>query len=304
MGLPTTTLKNPREAQEWSKGELAKTRTAGAAVRRSPRDASSRNDNVPLLLHHTLAVACIEAGELTKEQAHVAESEAIDKPKELSFVEGEWELAGKRLFFEGEWELASKTLTAESGRSAANGSRAGELYVALDLARVHKFIGEFAQAAQVLHRALDVSLDGGDILFELATRSSLATMVSGDGDTDEALSHLERCRQIVGAGENWFGLAGFVERAEAVVATAQGEYSLAEAHFEKAIATFQHYCLPWEEADTLQNWGRALVAAGERARAIEKFDAAIEIYRSRGASARFVEYVMADQMRTQEARLN
>ena len=35
---------------------------------------------------------------------------------------------------------------------------------------------------------------------------------------------------------------------------AQGEYAVAEAHFEKAIATFQHYCLPWEEADTLQYW--------------------------------------------------
>jgi tetratricopeptide (TPR) repeat protein len=52
---------------------------------------------------------------------------------------------------------------------------------------------------------------------------------------------------------------------------------VAEAQFKKAIATFQHYCLPWEEADTLQYWGRALLAAGEQARAIEKFDAAIEI---------------------------
>src|SRR5262249_54492931 len=49
----------------------------------------------------------------------------------------------------------------------------------------------------------------------------------------------------------------------------------------------------------LQYWGRALLAAGEHARAIEKFDAAIEIYRSRGAGSRFVEYVMADRMRAQ-----
>jgi len=57
--------------------------------------------------------------------------------------------------------------------------------------------------------------------------------------------------------------------------------------------------MPWEEANTLQNWGRALLAAGEQARAIEKFDAAIEIYRSRGAGARFIEYVMTDKMRAQ-----
>ena len=72
---------------------------------------------------------------------------------------------------------------------------------------------------------------------------------------------------------------------------------MAETHFQKAIATFQQYCLPWREADTLQSWGRALLAAGEHARAIEKFDAAIEIYRSRGAGARFAEFVMADKRR-------
>ena len=73
--------------------------------------------------------------------------------------------------------------------------------------------------------------------------------------------------------------------------------------FKKAIATFQHYCLPWEEADTLQYWGRALLAAGERARAIEKFDVAIEIYRSHGAGTRFIEYIVADQVRAQASIL-
>ena len=56
------------------------------------------------------------------------------------------------------------------------------------------------------------------------------------------------------------------------MAAAQGEYSAAEASFEKAIATSQRYCLPWQEAVILQAWSRALLVAGERARAIEKFD--------------------------------
>jgi len=152
---------------------------------------------------------------------------------------------------------------------------------------------------QFLQTALESSVDGGDILQELLARSSLAIAADVDGDALQALPHLQRCREIVGAGENWFGLAGSVARAEAVVAAAQGEYAVAGAHFEKAVAIFQRYCLPWEEADTLQYWGRALLAAGERARAIEKFDAAIEIYRSRGAGTRFIECVMADKMRAQ-----
>jgi hypothetical protein len=45
--------------------------------------------------------------------------------------------------------------------------------------------------------------------------------------------------------------------------------------------------------------GHALLVSGERVRAIDKFDAAIEIYRSRGAGTQFIEYLMADEMRSQ-----
>ena len=145
-------------------------------------------------------------------------------------------------------------------------------------------------------------MEAGDILEELNNRSTLATITVDAGDAGKALPHLQRCREIVGAGENWLGLAGSIERTEAVMAAAQGQYSAAKTQFEKAIATFQRYCLPWEEADTLQYWGQALVGACERARAIEKFEAAIEIYRSRGASSRFFDYVMADKMRAQCSR--
>jgi tetratricopeptide (TPR) repeat protein len=281
-------LGNPREAQDWCITELAKPRTAHAVRRLTPHERR-RNDNVPLQAHDMLVTACIDAGELTKARAFLAEADSTPKPAKL-------------LVLEGEWELADKRLTAQSERSMTAGNRQGELIVAPDLARAQRFTGERKQAAQVLQRALEISADGEDILSELVTRSALATMAADAGDAGEALPHLQRCRQIVGAGENWFGLAGSFERAEAVVAAVQGEYAAAETHFEKAIATFQRYCLPWEEADTLQYWGRALLAAGERARAIEKLDAAIEIYRSRGAGTRFIDYVMADKRRAQGSK--
>jgi tetratricopeptide (TPR) repeat protein len=268
-------LGNPREAQEWYTHELAEPRTAHAASR--------------VRLQLRSASACIEMGQLTEARTYLAEADATHKPALLSFFEGEWELAGKRL-------------TAQSERFRTTGNRQQELWAMFDLARLHRFTGELAQAMQVLQRALEISLDSGGILFELITRSALATMGADAGDAGEAVSHLQRCRQIVGAGENWRGLMGSLERAEAVVAAAQGEYTVAETHFEKAIAIFQNYCLPWEEADTLQYWGRALLAAGDRPQAVEKFDAAIEIYRSRGAGARFIEYVMADKNRGQDSK--
>jgi tetratricopeptide (TPR) repeat protein len=274
-------LADPREAQDWFTEELAKPRTARSPIRRA-------------ILHNQLAGACIELGELTKARAYLAEANT-EKPEGFLLVGYE----AKLLFFQGQWELADKKLTAQAERARTSGNRQEEVQAELDLAVLQRFTGERDLAVQFLHKALEISVDGGDILSELSTRSALATMAADAGDAGETLPHLQRCRQIVNAGENWFGLAGNLERAEAVVAGAQGEYSAAEAHFEKAIATFQHYSLPWEEADALQYWGCALLAAGERARAIEKFDAEIELYRSRGAGMRFIEYVMVDKRRAE-----
>jgi hypothetical protein len=81
----------------------------------------------------------------------------------------------------------------------------------------------------------------------LKTSSALATMAADAGDTREALPHLERCRQIISAGKAWFGIAAMVERADAIVAAAQGEHAAAEDRFQKTIATLQQYCLPWEK---------------------------------------------------------
>jgi tetratricopeptide (TPR) repeat protein len=243
-----------------------------------------------------VVTACIDMGELPKARAYLAEANAENEGLPLFAVEA------RLLFLEGQWELADKTLTAEAERARTSGHRLDEFSVALQLARSHRFRGELPRALQVLQRALEISVDGGDILQELFARSALATNFVDSGDALQALPHLQRCRQIVAAGENWFGLAGRAERAEAVVAAAQGENAVAETHFKKAIAIFQRYCLPWEEADTLQYWGRALLEACEPARAIEKFDAAIEIYRSRGAGTRFVDYVIVDKRRAEGSK--
>ena len=72
--------------------------------------------------------ACIEAGELTKARAYLAEVDAVDKPAKL-------------LFFEGEWELAGKALTAEIELLRTTGNLEGELGVTLVLARLQRFAG-------------------------------------------------------------------------------------------------------------------------------------------------------------------
>lgn len=98
------------------------------------------------------------------------------------------------------------------------------------------------------------------------------------------------------AGENWCGLAGFVVLAEAVLAAAEGRPKDAGAQFEKAADTFRRYQVPFEEADALYYWARALNASGEYARANEKLDAAIAIYQRWGAGERWIE--RAEKART------
>jgi class 3 adenylate cyclase len=119
---------------------------------------------------------------------------------------------------------------------------------------------------------------------------------------DAAAEQVSRCREILAGGEDWRGLAGDVALAEGVVAAAQGIYDVADRQFESALAIHRRYHLAWLEAQTLHNWGRALLVAGDRAIAVEKFDAAIEIYRSRGAGTRFIECVMRDKMRAQGSK--
>ena len=275
-------LGDPLQAEEWYTQELAKPRAVRSAIRRAP-------------LHDHLAGACIYMGELAKARAYLAEANAEIKLEGFPFSLHEVRF----LFFEGQWELADKRLTVLAERTRTSGNRQQEFWGVLELARLHRFMGDSPKSRAFVQTALEISVDGGNILQELIARSSLAALAADAGDALQALPHLQRCREITGAGENWLGLASAVERAEAVVAAAQGEYAAADVHLEKAVAIYQRYCRPWDEADILQFWGRALLAAGEHARAIEKFDAAIEIYRSHGAGTRFIEYVIADRMRAQ-----
>ena len=61
----------------------------------------------------------------------------------------------------------------------------------------------------------------------------------------------------------------------------------------------RRYTLPWDEAETLRLWGRALLTAKHDG-AMMKFDEAIEIYRRIGAGTRWIERVEADKLRPKE----
>jgi tetratricopeptide (TPR) repeat protein len=165
------------------------------------------------------------------------------------------------------------------------------------LGRLHRTREEYRQARKVCNHTLSFALKNGDVAHELRTRAELALICAALGVTPEAIRHLARCREILDAGEDWRGLAGSVARAEAVVAAAEGKLNDAAAAFERAIAIYRRYSLPWEEAEAFYLWGRALLDAGETSSADQKLESAIEIYRRIGAGQAWIDRALIQKAR-------
>src|SRR5207249_4666449 len=123
-----------------------------------------------------------------------------------------------------------------------------------------------ADAEQLFLEA--VALVGGRHLpYELKARASFAEFYAAARRPEEAVPHLERCRDIMAAGEDWRGLAGRVARAEALVASYEN-LDRAGEQFHNAIQIHRRYQLPFEECHTLVCHAEVSFAAGDTPGAI------------------------------------
>jgi tetratricopeptide (TPR) repeat protein len=263
-------LWDPRGAQKWWATELEKSRL-GRGQRR--------------VFMRLLQDAYLLAGDLAATRSLLAQGAHASA-------------AGMLAFYEGEWERADSILEQGLERERARSGMPREMLLyGQALARVRWVRCEPARAETLLRDALALyPEEEPNCQVEMVVRPELALVYLEMGRLEDAVAEVSRCREV-SAGEDWRGLGGHLARADAAVAAGAGKLDAAMAGFEIAVTIFRKYALPWEEADTLHRWGRAMSAAGAPARAIEKFDAAIEIYRSRGAGVRFIDYVMADKMR-------
>jgi tetratricopeptide (TPR) repeat protein len=133
--------------------------------------------------------------------------------------------------------------------------------------------------------------------WEMRTRPQAALLAVDVGQYEKAAEHLEVCLRILELGENWRGLAGTVERAEAAIQAGLDRLEDAEKFFQRAIANFKQYALPFEVAETFHVWGQALLNAGDRAGAVEKFDEAIDLYHRHGAGQIWMDRIATDRGR-------
>jgi len=128
-------------------------------------------------------------------------------------------------------------------------------------------------------------------------QSALAYLLSGNAGA--AREQFDIARTIISPSEDLRGMAASSNLVDAMLDANDGKIEAASGKFQASVDVARRYVLPWAEAEALQMWGRALLDSGDAVAAIEKFNAALEIYARVGAKPFWSERVVADKMRAQ-----
>jgi len=149
--------------------------------------------------------------------------------------------------------------------------------------------GQHADAGALLNEGWEIARSADAQLLTMHFLPELASLQVAMGRADAALPLLERCRDIIAGGEEWFGLTGLLARAEGDFAASQGDLEAAMNHLSRSEEIFRTYSLPWELAGTLESWAKAAYAKGDQQIADDKIAAALAIYRSRAAGQPWID---------------
>src|SRR5215472_3256789 len=201
-------------------------------------------------------------------------------------------------YYEGNWKAAAESCEKTVEVYRCVGAVWNELGSLSDLVDLRRVVGDYPGSTAALERALSL-YRASDLYWEVRMRSQGVVLCFDAGQPEKAAEHLQYCHKILAGDEDWLGLAGRLWRAEAIVAALQDRFQESECHFEKSIAIFKQYSLPWHEAETLHYWGKALLQAGQLHRTREKLDAAIKIYRDHGGGQSWIDRVEADRLRAE-----
>jgi tetratricopeptide (TPR) repeat protein len=263
-----------RERAAWCIRELSQPRTAHSPMRP--------------LIHGNAAMAFAFLGQMQLARHHAWEAGT---------------LVSCLTYFEGDWSTADQIEETYLAKWHGTGRHDLERGSAFLLCRINRTRGEYARARSFGERALALAKEVGHIPSELLASGELALSLAEGGLGREAAPHLERCRQIIAIGEDWRGVGPNVPYAEALVA-AKEDLDLARPYFEAALDGYRRFGLAWREAELFYDWGRALLAAGKKVDAAEKFDAALDVYRRIEAAKPWIDRVMAERERAQRPAAN
>ena len=202
-------------------------------------------------------------------------------------------------FFEGDWDLSERIFREREAIAVARGEFGTPDASAYFTSWFHLLRGDPAAGLEIGESRVKKSVEGGWRWSELFWRTHLARLAVAAGRLDRAEEHLRLAHEVLATGEDYGTKAGTAHFAEALILARRGDLPSAGESFERALGVYRRYRQVWYEAEAFHEWGRALLDAGERQRAVEKLSAALDTYRRIGAGQIWIERVLADQMRAQ-----
>ena len=203
---------------------------------------------------------------------------------------------------EGDLDRVRRLLQAQlEPKDTKAGGFGTQFGIRRNLASILRESGDNAKAEEILRAPLALC-DGGEPLLhlEMVVRPELALNLAALGKAEPAQAQIRRCAEILAAGEDWRGLTGHYHRAAGFCAATAGKEEDGKHHFVQAIEIFRRFELPWLQADTFRLWGQALIHVGQPRSALEKFDAAIDIYRRMGVGRGWIDRTMAEKARASD----
>jgi class 3 adenylate cyclase len=270
----------PREGCFWLERELAKPRLAQARIRRQ-------------VLLEALITTRGTSGDLEGARRMLREGFG-ENPAPTNPA------AALLRYFDGDWEALLEDRKAAREMFRRTGSRVFELFATRDLVRACHALGDTAQAAALCRDLFCTTQEFEAAGFVILISSEAAVLFVESGNLDEAAAWARRAEDsLARAGGHFPVVAAFLDFTAGVVGAAQGRLADAEGRFAAALAAARSTGVLSLEPRILHQWGRALLAANQRARAIEQFDAAIGAYRQQGWGMRWIDRVLADKLRGQ-----
>lgn len=265
-------LADPRSGIAYAEKELSRTRAFQAPIQRR-------------VLVEVLCHALIRAGELDEARRRAHEADG-----------GFYALEAILAWTAGEWDRAAQCWRRRLERDTASGALWWQVFSAFSLSQITTLRHALNESEALLSRSLAASQKAGCLAPQvLWLRPELALVNLALARPDEATAHLDAACELVGDGRQWRGATGRTQLAQGALAASQKRWDEAESAFGTAAATFERYSLMWDQAECLILWGRALDRAGRRREAVQKLDAAAELYRGHHAGEPWL--VLVDEER-------
>ena len=192
-------------------------------------------------------------------------------------------------FFDGEFESMLNSSASQGFAPTARYMEPGAFLRGVVMEVLGDLPGAEAHFAEHSQQAAAAGSAGLDALWY---RPALAAARARLGGVADARTDLAAAEKVLGP-RGHKGAWTPIHRARAMVASAEGDLAAAESAMASALDSVREWHQGFYEPWILTDWGRILLDHRETDRALERFDAAAELYRRMGAGSTWMETIAA-----------